>query len=107
MQDRPPSTNHQSQTQLIIYSLDAVASTTTLFSFLVNGNSSNPATSAAIALIAKNTALLSKLSQNPASTPEIFPPSEVVINQPPIIKAVNRRGATLEVRDKPTGLTKS
>ena len=60
---------------------------------------------AATALIAKNTALLSNLSQNPASMPDIFPPNEVVMNHPPIINAVNLRGATFEVSDNPTGLT--
>jgi len=60
---------------------------------------------AATALIAKNTALLSNLSQKPARIPDTFPPSEVVMNHPPIINAVNLRGATFEVRDNPTGLT--
>ena len=55
--------------------------------------------------MAKNTALLSNLSQKPASIPEIFPPKDVVINHPPIINAVNLRGATLDVSDNPTGLT--
>ena len=39
--------------------------------------------------------------------PDIFPPKEVVMNHPPIINAVNLRGATFDVRDKPTGLTNS
>jgi len=60
---------------------------------------------AATALIAKNTALLSNLSQKPANMPDIFPPKEVVMNHPPIINAVNLRGATFDVRDNPTGLT--
>ena len=60
---------------------------------------------AATALIAKKTALLSNLSQKPANIPDTFPPSDVVMNHPPIIKAVNRRGATFDVSDNPTGLT--
>lgn len=60
---------------------------------------------AAIKLMAKNTALLSKVSQKPARIADIFPPKEVVINHPPIINAVNLRGDTLDVSDKPTGLT--
>src|SRR5436305_12899972 len=87
------------------YSSEDVASTTTLFKRFVKGKSKRPATRAAITLIPKKTALLSNLSQKPASIPEIFPPNEVVINHPPIIKAVNLRGATLDVSDKPTGLT--
>ena len=81
------------------------ASSTTLFNFFVNGKSKIPAIKAAITLIAKNTALLSNLSQKPARIADIFPPNDVVINHPPIINAVNLRGATFDVSDKPTGLT--
>ena len=59
---------------------------------------------AATALIAKNTALLSNLSQKPASIPDTFPPSEVVMNHPPIINAVNRGGASFETNERPIGL---
>src|SRR4029078_6973001 len=89
----------------MIYSSEAAASSTTLFKRLVNGNTKKHATIAATALIAKNTALSSNLSQKPARIPEIFPPKDVVINHPPIINAVNLRGATFDVSDKPTGLT--
>ena len=45
-----------------------------------------------------------KVSQKLANTPDNFPPSDVDKNHPPIIKAVNRGGAILETKDKPSGL---
>jgi len=78
-----------------------------LVHLFVSGNNNSPAIMAAVALMPKKSALLSKLSQKPAMIPAIFAPREVVMNQPPIIRAVNRRGETLDTRDKPTGLTNS
>ena len=55
--------------------------------------------------MAKKTLYYQTYPRKPARIPEIFPPKEVVINHPPIINAVNLRGATLDTSDKPTGLT--
>ena len=45
-----------------------------------------------------------KLSQKPVITPATLPPNDVDKNHPPIIKAVNRGGASFETNDKPMGL---
>ena len=62
---------------------------------------------AAITRIKKNIFLSVKSSQKPVITPATFPPIEVERNHPPIIRAVNLFGATLDVSDKPMGLRNS
>lgn len=65
---------------------------------------SMPPINAATVRMRKNTFLSVKSSQKLVITPAIFPPMEVDKNQPPIIKAVNLAGASLDTSDKPIGL---
>ena len=55
-------------------------------------------------IIPKNIFLSGILSQKLAITPATFPPNDVERNQPPIIRAVSRGGASLETNDNPIGL---
>src|SRR6476620_11380170 len=52
----------------------------------------------------KNIFLSVKSSQKLVITPAIFPPIDVDRNQPPIINAVRRDGASFDTNDKPIGL---
>ena len=61
---------------------------------------------AAITRIRKNIFLSVKSFQKPVITPATLPPMEVERNQPPIINAVNRAGASLDTKDSPIGLKK-
>lgn len=59
---------------------------------------------AATTRIRKNIFLSVKSSQKLVITPATFPPMEVERNQPPIINAVKRAGASFDTRDSPIGL---
>ena len=81
-----------------------------VLSFTILSNSftlakiNNPPSIAATAIIPKKILLSGILSQKLAITPATFPPIEVERNHPPIIKAVNLCGASLDTKDNPMGL---